>query len=127
MRSRYGLALAVLAGAVLGMVVDHNLKAQSSPPVYVISELTVTDQDRFTKEYGPKVEPTFAPFSGHYVVRGGNTVTFAGDPPKRIVVIAFDNMEKAKSWQASPAYQALVPLRDQVTKIRSFAVEAVPK
>ena len=80
--------------------------------------------DTFLKNYAPPIQPTFQPFGGHYIIRGGNTVTFDGSPPKRIVVTMFDSMEKAKAWRASEAYKTLIPMMDQVlTSIRAYAVE----
>src|SRR5208283_4695853 len=100
-------ALALLAGVAIGGFAIHGTHAQGTPSVYVITELDVADnnKDAFSKDYAPLVPPTFQPFGGHYTVRGGNTVTFDGAPPKRIVVIAFDNMDKVKAWRASDAYK----------------------
>jgi uncharacterized protein (DUF1330 family) len=41
-------------------------------------------------------------------------------------VIAFDSMDKAKSWYESPAYQALIPVRQKAAKSRALLVEGVP-
>ncbi len=72
----------------------------------------------------PRLFSQFQPFGGHYIIRGGNTVTFDGSPPKRIVVTMFDSMEKAKDWRASEAYKTLIPMMDQVlTSIQAYAVE----
>jgi uncharacterized protein (DUF1330 family) len=68
---------------------------------------------------------TFMLFGGRYLVRGGKTRSLAGEPPKRVVVLAFDSMERARSWYASPEYQALMPLRDKAGKARIFAVEGL--
>jgi uncharacterized protein (DUF1330 family) len=43
---------------------------------------------------------------GKYLVRAGRIVTFEGDPPKWISIIAFENMEKA------PAVPGSAVLRD---------------
>jgi hypothetical protein len=47
----------------------HSLHGQSRQPAYVITEIEVTDADAF-REYAPKVQLSFAPFGGRYVVRG---------------------------------------------------------
>jgi uncharacterized protein (DUF1330 family) len=39
------------------------------------------------------------PFNGRIIVRGGKTVSFVGDPPKRIAVIAFDNIDQAEACE----------------------------
>ena len=118
------IGLAMLAGVAFGAITVHRLHAQATPPAYVITELDVADKEAFLKDYAPLIPPTFQPFGGHYIVRGGNTVSFDGSAPKRIIVTAFDSMEKAKAWRASDAYKNLIPMLDQiVTSVRSYAVE----
>ena len=112
------LALGAAAFAV------HTLQAQPRTPAYVITEIDVTDAAAFA-EYAPKVQPSFAPFGGRYVVRGGKTQALIGDAPKRVVVLAFDTIEQARAWYDSPQYEALKALRDKAGKARIFAVEGV--
>jgi uncharacterized protein (DUF1330 family) len=77
------------------------------------------------QKYGEKVPETLAPFEYHYVVRGGKTQSLEGEPPKRIVVIAFDSAEKARAWYDSPAYAAIKPIRQSAAKSRIFIAEGV--
>jgi Domain of unknown function (DUF1330) len=51
--------------------------------------------------------------------------TQRGDAPKRVVVLAFDNIEQVRAWYDSPQYEALKALRDKSGKARIFAVEGV--
>jgi uncharacterized protein (DUF1330 family) len=106
----------------LAAVAPQALQAQPRTPAYVITEIDVTDAAAFA-EYAPKVQPSFAPFSGRYVVRGGKTQSLTGDAPKRVVVLAFDSMDQARAWYDSPQYEALKALRDKAGKARIFAVE----
>jgi uncharacterized protein (DUF1330 family) len=48
---------------------------------------------------------TIADGGGKYVAGGFNkTVAFSGEPPpNRVVIIQFENMDKAKAWCDSPA------------------------
>jgi uncharacterized protein (DUF1330 family) len=48
-----------------------------------------------------------------------------GEPPKGMVVIDFDNSEKAREWYDSPAYQAIKPIRLGASKGRMFIVQGV--
>jgi uncharacterized protein (DUF1330 family) len=45
-----------------------------------------------------------------------------GTPPKRFVIIGFDNVEKAKAWDASAAQKEVNDIRMKNTKSRSFIV-----
>ena len=93
-------------------------------PAYVITEIDVTNAEAF-KEYAPQVQPSFAPFGGRYLARGGTTQSLVGEPPKRVVVLEFENMERAQAWYASPGYDRLKALRDRAGKARIFIVEGL--
>lgn len=99
--------------------------AAVAPKGYVVAEITVTDPDAY-KEYAAIVPPIAAKFGGKYVVRGGQTVSVEGDPPAgRIVVIEFDSLAAARSFEESTAYQAVAPLRRKAARSRVFLVEGV--
>jgi uncharacterized protein (DUF1330 family) len=122
------LALAVLAGVSIGWGANAIHGSQVTPPTaYLISEVDAMDSAGLQK-YGAKVPETLAPFNGHYhfLVRGGGkTQALEGEPPKGIVVIAFDSVENARAWYDSPAYQAIKSIRLSSTKGRMFIVEGV--
>ena len=123
------LALALLAGISIGAVSVMAVHAQEAktPPAYLIAETEVTDRPAFQK-YAEKVPETLAPFKGsfHYVVRGGKTQALEGQPPKGVVVIAFDSTEKALAWYNSPAYEAIKPLRQGASVSRMFMADGLP-
>src|SRR5258707_196210 len=121
MKTNHKLALAVLVGVAIGIAGATAIHARQvkAAPGYVIAEVDVTDPATFQK-YGDQVPGTLAPFNGHYLVRGGKTQAVEGEVPKRFVVIAFDSMEKAKSWEDSPAYEAIKPIRHNSAKSRVF-------
>jgi len=126
MKTNHKLTLAVLAGVSFGVAGATAIHAQQAkvPPAYVIGEADVTDPATMPK-YAEKVPETLAPFNSHYLVRGGKTQSLEGEPPKRIVVIAFDSAEKALEWYDSPAYQAIKPIRQSAAKSRIFIVEGI--
>ena len=131
MNTNRNLALAVLAGisiGAMGVMAIHAQEAKTlpAPPAYLIAETEVTDRAAFQK-YAEKVPETLAPFSGsfHYVVRGGKTQALEGQPPKSIVVIAFDSTEKALAWYNSPAYEAIKPIRQGASTSRMFLAEGL--
>jgi uncharacterized protein (DUF1330 family) len=126
MKTNHKLALAVLAGVAIGVAGGSAIHAQQvkAAPGYVIAEVDVMDPTTFQK-YAEKVPGTLAPFNGHYLVRGGKTQALEGEAPKRIVVIAFESMEKAQAWEDSPAYDAIRPIRHSSAKSRVFIAEGV--
>ena len=126
MKTNHKLALAVLAGASIGVAGARTIHAQQvkAPPAYVIAEVDVTDPATMQK-YGEKVPETLAPFEHHYVVRGGKTQSLEGEPPKRIIVTAFDSADQARAWYDSPAYAAIKPIRQSAAKSRIFIAEGL--
>jgi uncharacterized protein (DUF1330 family) len=126
MNTNRKIALAVLLGIVIGIagVTTIHARQVKAPPAYVIAEVDVMDPATFQK-YSEKVPGTLAPFNGHFIIRGGKTTAVEGEAPKRFVVIAFDNVEKAKAWEYSPAYEAIKPIRHSSAKTRVFIAEGV--
>jgi len=127
MNANYKLTCAVIAGLALGVAGATAIYAQQGKvaPAYLIADVEVTDPTTFQK-YVSGLPATLAPFNGRYLVRAGRTVTVeSSDPPKRVVVIAFDSMEKALGWFDSPAYEAIKPIRHSSAKSRAFFVEGV--
>ena len=124
MKTNHKLALAVLAGVSIGAAGARTIHAQQvkAPPAYIVAEVDVTDPAKF-KEYAEKTPGTVAASGGHYIIRGGKSMSIEGEPPKRFVVIQFDSVEKAKAWEDSPAYEAVKPIRHSSAKSRVFIIE----
>jgi uncharacterized protein (DUF1330 family) len=125
MKTNHKLSLAAFVGVLIGVAggAIHGQQAKT-PPGYVIAEVEVTDLATMQK-YGEKVPETLAGFNYHYVVRGSKTQSLEGEPPKGIVVIAFESVEKAREWYDSPAYAAIRPIRQRAAKSRIFIVEGL--
>jgi uncharacterized protein (DUF1330 family) len=127
MKPNLKLALAIVAGATVSFVASQALhaKQEKAPRGYIVAEIDVTDTATYQK-YAAQVPDTLAPFNAQYLVRGGKTTALEGEPPaKRVVVLAFDSVEKAKAWYDSPAYSAIRPIRQGAAKTRSFIAEGV--
>jgi len=123
MRSRLALILAMLAGFALGAVAVQSVHAQrSGPGAYAIIDITEVDAPQSLNEVLPKLAPSVAAFGGKFVTRTENILGLDGVPPLRFFIIAFDNMEKAQSWNNSPAQTAINVVRIQATNSRSFVV-----
>jgi uncharacterized protein (DUF1330 family) len=50
-------------------------------------------------------------------------VSFKGEPPKRIVLFVFENMDKAQAAFTSSAYNEAWAIGSKYAKFRIFAVE----
>lgn len=89
---------------------------------YVVNEIWVTDAPTF-QTYVVQVPPTLAQFGGRYVVRSGATEPIEGDPPGRIVILEFPDRAAALAWRSSPAYSAILPIRDACSTSRVYVVD----
>lgn len=126
MKSNYKLAIAMLAGSVIGAAAVQALHAQTKPPAYVISEIDVTNADAYAKEYVPLANKALAESGQKRLASGGKTITLAGAPPaSRIVLSMFESLEKAQAAYSSPAYLEARKIGDQYGKLRIFAVEGI--
>jgi uncharacterized protein (DUF1330 family) len=97
----------------------------ATPPAYYVAEFEVTDPEGM-KPYSAKVEATFKPYGGHFIVRGGKTISLEGEAPKRRqVVIEFASVEKAQAWYNSADYTELRKVRQRSAKTDVYLIEGV--
>ena len=107
MRTNYKLVLAVLAGVSIGVTVAKAMNQQEAAPqpAFLVSEVDSIDLTGIQK-YGEKVPETLAPFNGHYhfvIGAGAKIQALEGEPPKGMVVIAFDNTEESARVVSFPS------------------------
>ncbi len=129
MKTKYAIALSMLAGMMAGAVVVQSLHAQANaqakPPVYMIALNEVTDADRYGKEYVPPAQASVKAHGGLYVAAGPGT-TLEGDLPKGpVVIIRWDSLEALKAWKDSPDFAAIYDIGKKYAKFNIVAVSGV--
>jgi len=131
-KTKYKVAVALVAGISTGYVAAQTIRTQGArpPPAYIIAEVEPDAAKQANpvgaKRYAEEAPKSLAAFQARYLVRGGNVQTLEGDAPKGyIVVIAFDSVEQARGWYNSPAYEAIKPIRQNTTKSRLLLAEGV--
>ena len=83
------------------------------PKGFLYAEFEVADPAEFEK-HREKVGAVSASFGGRYVVRRAEPVVLDGEwSSKRLVIIEFDSPEQVRAFYDSPAYQAILPQREQ--------------
>jgi uncharacterized protein (DUF1330 family) len=91
---------------------------------YVIGHITVKDAEKWA-EYRGRVPATLAPWGAEPVCRGKRLSTLSGEHVHTdSVVIRFPDADAVNNWFNSPAYQALIPLREQAAKMVLVGYEA---
>lgn len=121
---RFSLVLAGLAGCAFGAAIVQTVHGQTKPAAYTISEIEVTDPATF-KKYGEATGTAIPAAGGRFIVRGGKSFVLNGPPPKQIVVIQWDSLDKAQAFFESEGYKQLIPIRDKSSNFRAFVIEGV--
>lgn len=75
--------------------------------------------------YLEQIEATLAPFDGHFVVHGGAAEVIEGGWSGDLIIIRFPDRDRARNWYASPAYQAILPLRRENAEGDVFFIDTV--
>ena len=129
MNAKNNIAIALAAGIAIGGAAIQTLDAQAKPPAYIVYDISdITDPEGF-KALGQRsneaAAAVFKNAGGRYIARTPNLTALDGTPPKRIIIIAFDSVEKAKSWNDSPGQKEVNAIRMKTTKSRAFVVEGM--
>ncbi|HYC87966.1 MAG TPA: DUF1330 domain-containing protein [Thermoanaerobaculia bacterium] len=91
----------------------------------IIVDIEVTDPVRY-EEYKRLASAAIAAHGGRYLVRGGASEVLDGDwTPRRLVVLEFDSVEKAKAWRDSPEYAQAKQVRESCARANMIVVEGV--
>ena len=92
---------------------------------YVIVEIQIVDPVGY-EEYKKLASATVEKYGGKYIVRGGKTEVLEGDwKPKRIVVLRFESMQRAKEWLNCEEYHEPRKMRHRTAKTKMILVEGV--
>ena len=93
-------------------------------PAYVIGHITIKDPKRWG-EYRAKVPATLAPWGGEVLLRGRRIAVLTGEHPYTdTVVIRFRDSKAIVGWYGSPAYQALISIREEAAEMVLISYES---
>ena len=92
---------------------------------YIIVEIDVQDPVGY-EEYKKLAGATVEARGGEYIVRGGKTEVLEGDwQPKRLVVLEFESMERAKEWLNCEEYREPREMRHRTAKTNMILVDGM--
>lgn len=78
---------------------------------YAVANLRHVEMGPDIVAYLEAIDATLAPFGGKFVIHGGDKEQLEGAWRGDLIVIGFPDGDAARAWYASPAYQAILPLR----------------
>jgi uncharacterized protein (DUF1330 family) len=92
---------------------------------YVIMDIKVTDPLGY-EHYKQLAPPTVNQYGGKYLARGGPVESLEGNwQSQRLVILEFDNHEKAKAWLDSPEYAPAKAMRHRYASTRMILVDGI--
>lgn len=94
-------------------------------PAYAFALLRHVKINDQIASYILRIDATLAPFGGAFRIHGGRTEVVEGEFDATLVMIAFPDMDHARRWYASEAYQAILPLRTNNSEGTTFLIEGV--
>jgi uncharacterized protein (DUF1330 family) len=130
MKTYLAVSLAMLTGMAIGGFAVQGLQAQGKAPVYLITEIDVSNPEAYGKEFAPKAQATIKAAGAKFVLIGGTggagskpITAMEGTPPKRVAVQQWDSMEAMNKWYNSADYQEALKIGKQYATFRRYAVE----
>src|SRR5580700_4275696 len=127
MKTRYVVALAMLAGIGLGAAAVQGLHAQAKPPVYLVTEIDVSNVDAYAKEYAPLAQASIKKAGGKLLAVSSNVTSVEGTAPKRVAIQVWDSLDQMNAWRNGADYKEARKIGDKYATYRSFAVEGAPQ
>jgi len=127
MKTKYTVALSMLAGVAIGAMAVQGLQAQGKPKAYSVSETELIDATA-QAAYTPLAQAAQRNAGARPLrTAGGKVVAIEGAaPPKRVAITEWDSLEQAQAFYNSAAWKDLAPQRDKGVKlIRRYVVEAM--
>ena len=127
MKRQVTLPLALVIGIGVGTLAVQGLHAQTKPKAFTIADVEILDKaalEPFAKAAVSRLQEA----GGRSLdVTGGKIVSRQGEPPKAVILIEWDNLDKAEAYFKSPTFAKFTPERDKVYKTtRAYLVEAGP-
>ncbi|MFE0105504.1 DUF1330 domain-containing protein [Streptomyces sp. NPDC059009] len=92
---------------------------------YVICNLFPTTMNEDIVTYIERVQDTFGPYGGRFLVHGGTSEVVEGEWAGDMIVVEFPDMGSLKEWYASAAYQEIVRLRTDHIRGNMMFVDGV--
>ena len=92
---------------------------------YVLASVQVHNPEEY-EEYKKLAGPSLEAFGGRFLVRGGAVTSLEGEwAPRRLIILEFDSMEKARAWYGSEEYGRAMAIRKRTAATDMIVVEGI--
>jgi uncharacterized protein (DUF1330 family) len=92
---------------------------------YAVGHLQDVDFCDDIVEYLQRIDATLAPFGGRFAVHGATAEVIEGEWRGDLILIAFDDITRARGWYNSAAYRQIIPLRTKHARSVVLLIEGV--
>ena len=125
MKTRFTIAVSMLAGAVLGGAAIQALHAQAKPPVYMIAINQLRNADGYAKEYVPPAQKSVKDYGGEYIAAGPGMQVEGNLPDGAVIILRWESVEALQRWRNSPEFQAALKIGEKYAKFNIVAVNGI--
>lgn len=92
---------------------------------YLIGRIEIKDPEQY-KKYIAVTPGVISKFGGKFIARGGETITLEGPAEqRRVVLVEFPSLEKAREFYSSAEYSEAMKLRQNAADVSLVVVEGV--
>ena len=113
---------AIVGSFMLGAI--QVLHAQSKPPAFVVAEVDVKDKAGFRRTFSKRPGRTSRIMAASIWRVATMKLSLVGsEPPNRVVILQFANMDAVKAWQDEGAMDMENTIGSKYAKFRIYAVE----
>ena len=128
MKQYFVLSIGLLAGTVIGAAAVTGLHAQVKPPVFLITEIDISDPEGYGKEFVPRAQAIKAVGAKFLAIGGVGSgakpiTSLEGTPPKRVTIQQWDSFDALKAWYNGKDYQEALTVGRKYETFRRYAVE----
>lgn len=95
-------------------------------PAYAVANLRSVTFGPAIISYLRRIDETLAPFDGRFLVHGAKADVMEGSWDGDLVVIEFPDLEQARAWYRSDAYQQILALRTENSEGTVVLIDGVP-
>src|ERR1700760_918452 len=130
MKTKYTASVSMLAGIAIGAFAIQGLHAQGKAPIYLVTEIDVTNPEAYGKEFAPKAQASIKAAGGRQIAIGGaagagakGLTSLEGTAPKRAVIQQWDSMEALMAWYNGAEYKTALEIGQKYATFRRYAID----
>ena len=129
MKGYWALGAGLVVGIIIGGAAVTGLYAQAKPPIFVITEIDISDPEGYGNEFVPKAQAIKAVGAKLLAIGGVGSgakpiTSLEGTPPKRVTIQQWDSLEGLKAWYYGKDYQEALTVGRKYGTFRRYAVES---